>query len=219
MLRLPATGALFAAAMVFTPAVLADELSYGEGPAVTLIRNGIAGTGNQVEKPPAVAVKVDTLDFVAGKTTFKDLDDVLGIEQYTLGEGGDAFTWACVVSPEAAGVPATLIWFGTNWKAEAKDAVDAFAYEAAPADIPPGCFMSEKPMTVMLTGVPGLGATHAELETALGPKPNVEADGTIAYYLGSEPKGEGHVSTKELKYRVIDGKVAAVKFGVVDELE
>ena len=219
MLRLPAYGAFLAAALAFAPAALADELSYGEGPAVTLIRNGIAGTGNQVEKPPAVAVKVDTLDFVAGKTTFKDLETALGIQHYTLGEGGDAFTWACVVSPEAEGVPSTLIWFGTNWKSEAKDPVDAFAYEAAPADIPPGCFMAEKPMTVV-TGVPSLGATQAELETAFGPKPNVEADGTIAYYLGSEPKGDGiNVTTKELKYRVIDGKVVAVKFGVVNELE
>ena len=219
MLRLPATGAIFAAAMVFAPAALADELSYGEGPAVTLIRNGIAGSGNQLEKAPAVAVKVDKLDFVPGKTTFKDLDDVLGIEQYTLGEGGDAFTWACVVSPEAAGSPATLIWFGTNVKGDATTAVDAFAYEAAPADAPPGCFMSETPLAVT-TGVPGLGAPQADIEAAFGPKPSVEADGTISYMFGSTPVGDGiNVTTKELKYRVIDGKVAAAKFGVVNELE
>jgi hypothetical protein len=219
MFRLPITAALLAAATVFAPFALADELSYGSGPAVTLIRNGIAGSGNQLEKAPAVAVIVDKLAFVPGKTTFKELDDVLGIEQYTLGEGGDAFTWACVVSPAATDSPALLIWFGKNWTAEAKNPVDAFAYEAEPTDIPPGCFMSETPLTVT-TGVPGLGATQAELEAAFGPKPNMEADGTVAYMFGSVPAGDGiNVITQELKYRVIDGKVVAVKFGVVNEME
>lgn len=219
MHRLSIPGALLAATAAFAPLALADELSYGEGPAVTLIRNGIAGSGNQLEKAPAVEVKVGDFVFVPGKTTFKELDDKLGIEQYTLGEGGDAFTWACVVSPAAADSAATLLWFGTNWKGDAATQVDAFAYEAAPEDIPPGCFMSEKPLAVS-TGVPGLGATPADLETAFGAKPETEADGTIAYMFGSVPVGDGiNVTTQELKYRVIDGKVAAVKFGVINELE
>ncbi|BCW88236.1 hypothetical protein sos41_13740 [Alphaproteobacteria bacterium SO-S41] len=219
MLRLPASGAFFAAAIAFAPAVLADELSYGEGPAVTLIRNGLTGSGNQLEKAPAVAVKIDKLDFVPGKTTFKDLDDALGIEQYTLGEGGDAFTWSCVLSPADANAPAALIFFGSDTKGDASTAVEAFAYETHPTDdIPPGCFMSEKPLAVT-TGVPGLGATQADLETAFGPKPEMDANGTVGYYFGGEPKGDGTVSSKELKYRVIDGKVVAAKFGVVTELE
>ncbi len=219
MLRLPATGALFAAAIVFAPIALADELSYGTGPGVTLIRNGIAGSGNQLETAPAVDVKVGDFTFVAGKTTFGELDEKLGIEFNTMGEGGDAFTWACVASPAGPDMAATLIWFGKNWTATAKDAVDAFAYEAEPADIPPGCFAMEAPTAVSL-GVPSLGATQADLEAAFGPKPNMEADGTIAYMFGSVPAGDGiNVITQELKYRVIDGKVAAVKFGVVNEME
>lgn len=208
-----------AAAVLLAPAALADELSYGTGPAVTLIRNGIDGSGNRVEKPQPVEVKIGDLAFAPGKTTFKDIDDRLGIEQYTLGEGGDAFTWACVVSPAPAGGTATLIWFGTNWTGDASSKVDAFAYEAAPDDVPPGCFMSETPLAVTFSA-PGLGATDADLEAAFGPKPEKEANGTIAYYLGSEPLGDGiNVSTQELKYRVIDGKVIAAKFGVVNEME
>lgn len=210
---------LAAAALLLAPTALADELSYGTGPAVTLIRNGIAGSGNQVEKPPAVEVKVGDLAFAPGKTTFKDLDDKLGIEQYTLGEGGDAFTWACVVSPAPTGGTATLIWFGTNWKGDASSKVDAFAYEAAPDDIPPGCFMSQTPLAMTFTAPP-LGATEADLEAAFGPKPNKEEDGTIAYFLASEPVGDGiNVSTQELKYRVVDGKVIAAKFGVINDLQ
>ena len=219
-LRQLAFGSMLAASAAALISVsLADEVDAGTSPGVALIRNGIAGAGNELAKPPVIDIKAGNMALTLGTSPLGDVVAKLGSQINDKGEGGDRFVWACYVSPAASDTPSMLLWFASNDFEAANKPLTHVAVEAVPATIPPGCTILEVPLA-LTTGAPAVGATKAELDAAFGQPENVEPDGTILWMFGSEPAGDGiNVRRTELKYRFVDGKVIAAEVGMIYEMQ
>ena len=109
MSRVSAFGALLAASVFLAPAAWAGAAGPGESPAIQLLRNGIAGTGNMVAKAPVIAIRAGGLSPTFRKTTLAEIAAKLGGTVNSIPDGQSRFAWVCYASPQGAEEPATLV--------------------------------------------------------------------------------------------------------------
>lgn len=212
MFRHTAAAALLcstALATVASPGIVAPDT-----PAFKLASSGIAGSGNQVAKGPEEDVMAGDMVLAFQKASLKDVVAKFGGTIQLAEENGVA--WACYLSPETEPV---TIWFTSTFTNDDTMPLAAVALELTAPPETAGCTTLAEPLFVT-TGAPGLGATMENLDAAFGPKPNIEDDGTIAYFFGSENLPDGiNALTKERKYHMVDGKAVAISAGIFFELQ
>lgn len=211
MIRLTMAAALLGAT------ALAATLDPGSTPGLSLLNDGLPGSVNEVTNTPApvLDVRAAGMKIELEKTTLAEIAAKFGGEINMTGEEA-SFAWLCYATPTIGTGGASLTWFyavDTNVQA-----VSGIAVEYAPDELPPGCLKQEAPLG-LTTGLPGLGAPVADLDTVFG-KATADSGipGTVAYVFGATPEGNGLVSRTETKYITGDTHIlAASVMSVVEE--
>lgn len=194
-----------AAALLATTA-LAATIDPGMTPGLSLLNDGLPGSANETTKAPKLDIKLAGTALTLEKTTFAEVQKLLGGEINITGEEA-SFAWLCYATPDATTGGATLTWF------YAVDAgaqlVSGLAQEFAPDELPPGCTKGDNVLG-LTTGLPGLGAPVAGLESVFG-KATADSGvpGIVAWMFGSTPAGEGLVARHEAKYVTGDSHILA----------
>ena len=205
-----------AAALLFTGAALAATIDPGQPPGLMLLVNGLPGAANEVAKAPALDIKVRDTALTLETTTLADVANLLGGEINQTGESENAWAWLCYASPDANSGGATLTWFFAA-DAGAKT-LSGIAVEFAPDEVTDACTRLDAPLD-LTTGLPGLGAPVADLDSAYG-KATADSGvpGTVSYMFGSRPVGNGLVARTEAKYITGDTHIlAASVMSVVEQ--
>ncbi len=198
--------ALAAAAFLAAPAFAAD-IDPGPIPGLRLLVDGLPGSANDLGAGgPALDIRLNGEAVKLEETKLSDIAARLGGDVNMTGEE-DRFAWVCYAAPDAATGGTTLVWFYAVDSSAAL--VSGLAVEFAPDEYPEACTRLEAPLA-LATGLPGLGASAADLEAGFGAaKADSGAPGLTAYIFGAEPFVEGFVSRIEVKYILADDKVVA----------
>ncbi len=204
-------------ALLLAGAALAATIDPGPIPGLRLLADGLPGSANEVTKTPVPALDVQAggMKIELEKTTLAEIAAKFGGEINTTGEEA-AFAWLCYATPAIGTGGASLTWF---YAVDANaQRVSGVAVEYAPDELPPGCLKQETPLG-LTTGLPGLGAPVADLDTVFG-KATADSGvpGTVAYMFGSKPEENGLVSRTEAKFIIGDTHIlAASVMSVVEE--
>ncbi len=207
-----------AAALLMGTAFAADTApviaSPGDSAAFRLVANGLSGSGNQVAKGPEGDVKAGDMVLAFQEMSLNDIVAKLGGEIRITEENGVG--WACYISPDATPV---TIWFVASFINDGKMTLSGVGLESVAPPASAGCTTLADPL-IVTTNAPGLGATKTDLDATFGKATDVEPDGTVGYFFGSENLPDGiNALTKERKYRMVDGVAVAISAGVFVELQ
>ena len=205
-----------AAAALLAGLAFAAVIDPGPLPGLRLLADGLPGSANDLGKGgPALDIQLDGVKVKLEETKLADIAARFGGEINTTGEEA-SFAWLCYAAPAAGDGGASLTWF---YAVDAEvQLVSGIAVEYASDEPVPGCTNLEKPLG-LTTGLPGLGAPVADLDTVFG-KATADSGipGTVAYMFGSKPDMEGFVSRTEAKFITGDTHVlAASVMSVVEE--
>ncbi|MFT3811566.1 MAG: hypothetical protein QM698_16765 [Micropepsaceae bacterium] len=203
------------AAALLAGAALAATIDPGSTPGLSLLNDGLPGSANEASKSPDVAITAGGMKIELEKTTLAEVAAKFGGEVNTTGEEA-SFAWLCYAAPAIGTGGASLTWF---YAVDANaQLVSGIATEYAPDETPPGCTKLETPIG-LTTGLPGLGAPVADLDTVFG-KATADSGipGTASYMFGSKPEGNGFVARTEAKYIMGDTHILATSvMSVVEE--
>lgn len=205
--------------LAFTSSAFAAPLDPGESPAMKLVRNGLSGSGTQVEGKPAFGLDNSVVDLVLNLTKLADLAKAIGVTTHRAGNSGDPLDWLCVASPEADGQKPALLWFVSQDVGAGPGLLTAVAVEAVPATLPDGCESMKAPFGLEL-GIPGVGASLADVSAKFGAPSEREPDGTIGFfYAGTRKAGKEGIISSEIKYAFDGDVVTAVAVSEFFELD
>lgn len=152
-----------------------------------------------LEKTPIGAITVGKLKMSLQTTRLKDIQKAFGGTLQQEGDGPERADWLCYNSEGAT------VWFVSN----ALGGYEFVMMVAAEATTRPaaGCDTAPAEFTVPDLGIPGLGATAAELKTAFG-----AASGSKIGYRADRPGGYANIA-QYIGYTLKSGKVSGIGVG------
>lgn len=221
MLRLSVLSVVLTA-LAAAPAALAASDSPGESAAITLLRNGISGAGNQLETAPPLALSLNGKAIALRETTLRDITASLGGGTVRVFKDGNLqFAWVCYLTPDDGETASRVLWFASDEEKGKDWPLTGVATEYPAPGAASACTALAAP-TELETGLPSLTNSQADIDAALngGKAGNVEADGISAWMWGAEPVGDGiNVRATEAKFQVENGRVMATSVRVIYEME
>jgi len=189
------SAALLAAFILSAAPVSAASLG-GMGKAI--FGNGFNFSKVNLEKTPIQAIGVGKLKVVLQQTRLKDIQKAFGGTLQQEGEGASRADWLCY------GAEAGTVWFISN----ALGGFEFVMMVAAEAGKPSkGCDAAPAGFELPNFGVPGIGASTAELKAAFG-----AASGSKIGYRADRPGGYANIA-QYLGYVLKGGKVAGIGAG------
>jgi hypothetical protein len=194
--------------MRLSTAVLLATLVLGAAPATAASLGGMGKTifGNSfnfaranIEKAPVKAIGVGKLNVQLQRTKLKDVQKAFGGTIQNEGDGAGRADWLCYSTGGAN------VWFISNalggFEFVMMVAAEAAKKPAAGCDVAPATF------AVPSFGIPGLGASTADLRATFG----VASGGKIAYR-ADRPGGYSDIA-QYIGYVIKSGKVAGIGIG------
>jgi len=168
------------------------------GMGAAIYGNGFDFAKANLEKAPVKTITVGKLGITLQRTKLKDVQAAFGGTLQTSGEGASRADWLCYAADGAN------VWFISNalggyefvMMVAAETGAAAKGCDAAPADFPAPDF-----------GVPGLGASTADLKATFG-----AASGSKLAYRNDRPGGYTNVA-QYIGYVLKGGKVAGIGVG------
>ncbi len=191
-LRLAAVCLAFVAAV--TP-VAAAQLG---GMGAQIFGNGFNFSKANLEKAPIKQIAAGKLGITLQRTKLKDVQKAFGGTLQTAGEGASRADWLCYAADGAN------TWFISN-ALGGYEFVMMVAAEAGPAA--KGCDAAPTGFTTPDFGIPGLGASTADLKATFG-----AASGNKLAYRNDRPGGYTNVA-QYIGYVLKGGKVAGIGVG------
>jgi len=192
--------------MRLTLAALLLALATGTAAAGSLGGMGAAIFGNgfnfnkaNLAAPPVKTIQVGKLGVTLQRTTLKDVQKAFGGTLQTSGEGSGRADWLCY-----AGEGST-VWFISNGLGGFQFVMMVAAEAGKPAK---GCDPAPAGFAVPDFGIPGLGASTADLKATFG----AAASGSKVSYRSDRPGGYSDVA-QYIGYVLKGGKVAGIGVG------
>ena len=186
---------LAALALTVVPASAASLGGMGEA----IFGNSFNFAKANLEKAPVKAIGVGKLNVQLQRTKLKDVQKAFGGTLQTSGEGGSRADWLCYAADGAN------VWFISN-ALGGYEFVMMVAAEAAKKPAA-GCDAAPAGFAVPTFGIPGLGASTADLKATFG----AASGGKIAYR-ADRPGGYSDIA-QYIGYVIKSGKVAGIGIG------
>lgn len=184
------------ALMLGATAVHAAKLS---GMGANLFGNYFNFAKANLEKAPVSAIDVAGFKVKLQGTKLAEVQKRFGGTIQTAGEGSGQATWLCYHSGNAN------TWFMSN-ALGGQEFVMMVAIEAS-SRMPPDCEPASEKFAIPNLGIPGLGATTADLKATFG-----AASGSKIAYRSDRPGGYADIA-QYIGYMLKSGKVAGVGVG------
>lgn len=191
-LRIAALCLAFAAAVA--PASAAQLGGMGQA----IYGNSFNFSKANLEKPAVRQITVGKLAITLQRTKLKDVQKVLGGTIQTAGEGAGRADWLCYAAE------GSNMWFISN-ALGGYEFVMMVAAETGPAA--KGCDAAPAGTTAPDFGIPGLGATTADLKATFG-----AASGNKIAYRNDRPGGYTNIA-QYIGYVIKGGKVSGIGVG------
>lgn len=191
-LRIAALCLAFAAAVA--PASAAQLGGMGQA----IYGNSFNFSKANLEKPAVRQITVGKLAITLQRTKLKDVQKVLGGTIQTAGEGAGRADWLCYAAE------GSNMWFISN-ALGGYEFVMMVAAETGPAA--KGCDAAPAGTTAPDFGIPGLGATTADLKATFG-----AASGNKIAYRNDRPGGYTNIA-QYIGYVIMGGKVSGIGVG------
>lgn len=189
--------AVAAMALIFgATAVHAAKLS---GMGANLFGNHFNFAKANLAKAPVSAITVGGLGIKLQTTKLTELQKRFGGTIQSAGDGGSQATWLCYHTGAAS------IWFMSN-ALGGQEFVMMVAIEAS-SRMPADCEPASETFAVPDLGIPGLGASTADLKAAFG-----AASGSKISYRNDRPGGYADIA-QYIGYVLKSGKVVGVGVG------
>jgi hypothetical protein len=186
--------AALAVLALVTGSVSAAQLG-GMGQAI--FGNSFNFSKANLQQAPVKQITVGKLGVTLQRTKLKDVQKAFGGTIQTSGEGGARADWLCY------GTEGASIWFISNALGGHEFVMMVAAEAGKPAK---GCD-SAADMPIPEFGIPGLGATTAELKSTFG-----TASGSKIAYRADRPGGYSDIA-QYIGYMLKAGKVSAIGVG------
>lgn len=191
-LRIAALCLAFAAAVA--PASAAQLGGMGQA----IYGNSFNFSKANLEKPAVKQITMGKLAITLQRTKLKDVQKVLGGTIQTAGEGASRADWLCYAAE------GSNMWFISN-ALGGYEFVMMVAAETGPAA--KGCDAAPAGTTAPDFGIPGLGATTADLKATFG-----AASGNKIAYRNDRPGGYTNIA-QYIGYVIKGGKVSGIGVG------
>ena len=191
-LRIAALCLAFAAAVA--PASAAQLGGMGQA----IYGNSFNFSKANLEKPAVKQITVGKLAITLQRTKLRDVQKVLGGTIQTAGEGAGRADWLCYAAE------GSNMWFISN-ALGGYEFVMMVAAETGPAA--KGCDAAPAGTTAPDFGIPGLGATTADLKATFG-----AASGNKIAYRNDRPGGYTNIA-QYIGYVITGGKVSGIGVG------
>jgi hypothetical protein len=186
LMRLRLASTLALAGLLLATPTFAAGLS---GMGLNLFGNYFHFAKPNLSKVPVKKITVGPMKVELQHTKLKDIAKVFGGTIQTQGEGGGMARWLCYHTDTAN------TWFISN-SLGGFDFVMVVAVEAADPDrIPGDCEAAKPKFKVPDLGIPGLGATTADLKAAFG-----AASGSKIAYRADEPAADALGTANNAQY-------------------
>jgi hypothetical protein len=173
--------------------------------------------GIKLHAAPVKSIQVGPLAVVLETTILAKVSQRFGGTMHYAGDAGDAVNWLCYAGNGAAGKP-VIYWFASNEEMSSEDhSISQVAVQSNPSGVAPaGCGSAPVLATIDL-GVPGVGASLADVTKRLGAgKP--DAKGFLSYQSERHVAGRGDkdsVTLQAVQYQIVSGVVATVSVSQV----
>jgi len=195
-----------AAALAFSLAAIASPVAAAQlgGMGAAIYGNAFSFKKANLDTVPVQSIEVGGLKVVLQRTKLKDIQKVLGGTIQRQGEGASRADWLCY----AGG--GQNVWFIAN-SLGGYEFVMMVAAEAS-GKAAGGCDASDK-LGALKFGIPGLGASSAELKTAFGAAP--AKSGKVSYRAdepGADALGTA-MNAQYIGYTLAGGKVTGIGIG------
>lgn len=159
---------------VATTTATSDAPPVATGPKLTnfagTVFEGIVGeSAPEVSLDFAAGATVGAMPLILEKTTLDQLQQSFGGLIHAQGSGTDAVSWLCFTQHAATkrDTP-TTVWFASTVPAPAASGVSLVVAQRVDASKASGCATAPKGFAFPAFGVPGLGATLADLKGRFG---------------------------------------------------
>jgi hypothetical protein len=195
-MRLKLAATVFLLILASTATANAQKLS---GMGANLFGNYFNFNKANLEKAAVSSIKVGGLEVKLQSTKLADIAKRFGGAIMTSGEGSGAASWICYHSGD------TNTWFMSN-ALGGQEFVMMVAVEAS-SRMPGDCQAASDKFAVPDFGIPGLGASSADLKAKFG-----AASGSKIAYRADRPGGYADIA-QYIGYMMKGGKVAGVGVG------
>ncbi len=187
--------ALFAALVLSIAPASAGSLG---GMGLAIFGNTFNFSKANLEKPPVKAIAVGKLQVTLQRTKLKDVQKAFGGTIQQQGDGAGRADWICYSTGEAN------VWFVSNALGGYEFVMMVAAEAGKPAK---GCDAAPATFPLPSFGIPGLGASTADLKAQFG-----AASGNKISYRSDRPGGYADIA-QYIGYVLKSGKVTGIGIG------
>ena len=195
--------AVLAIALPLASPALADKLS---GMGLNLYGNYFNFAKANLPSAPVKVIKVGSFKVELQHTRLSAIKKAFGGKIRSLG-GESLGNWLCYHTDGSKGGPAANTWFISNQLGGGEFTMIVAVEAASPDKIPADCDAAPAKFAVPDLGIPGLGATTADLKAAFG-----AASGSKISYRNDRPGGYSDVG-QYIGYTLSGGKVVGYGAG------
>jgi hypothetical protein len=204
----PSLAIVAAAFAIATPVLAAGGLS---GMGANLFGNYFSFPKPNLSKPAVKTITAGSLKLELQHTKLAQIAKLYGGTIRSQGEGGTMANWLCYHTDGSKG-PAADTWFISNSLGGGEFVMIVAVQAAAPDKIPGDCDAASPKFQVPNLGIPGLGASSADLRAAFG----ASSGGSKVSYRADVPAADAlgtALTAQYIGYIMKGGKVAAFGAG------